>query len=275
MKRTAFFISDGTGITAEALGHSLLSQFKSIEFEQVTLPYIDTLEKAATVVKRINAQAITDGERPLVFDTLVDKGIREVLMQANAFTIDIFSTYLNPLEQELGTPSSYHIGQSHGIKEEKRYKARIEAVNFALEQDDGLKSYGYKDADLILVGVSRCGKTPTCLYLALQFGVKAANYPLTEEDFPEHGRLQLPQALQPYRHKLYALTIDPHQLADIRHERRPGSQYSTFEQCDFELREAQQLFTRERIPTIDTTKLSVEEISTRIMETASLKRLGS
>ncbi len=206
MKRTAFFISDGTGITAETLGQSLLAQFENISFVKLTRPYIDTEEKARAMVQQINNAAESDGARPIIFDTIVNRDIRAVLAQSNGFMIDIFATFLSPLEQELSADSSYSVGKSHSIGHNSNYMDRIEAVNFALDNDDGARTHYYDKADLILVGVSRCGKTPTCLYMALQYGIRAANYPLTEEDME---RLQLPNALKQYKHKLFGLTIDP------------------------------------------------------------------
>ena len=269
MKRTAFFISDGTGLTSEALGHSLLAQFDSIEFEQITLPYIDNVDKAREAVAKINAIAEASGSRPLIFDTVVNEDIRTIIAESNAFKIDVFSSFLKPLENELSAHSNYSVGKSHGIVERARYKDRIDSVNFAIDNDDGARTKQYANADIILVGVSRCGKTPTCLYMAMQFGIRAANYPLTEEDM-EFNRL--PQVLDEHKHKLYGLTIDPFQLAAIRHERRPNSRYASLDQCDFEVREVERLFKKLNIPTINTTNFSIEEISTRVMAHAGLER---
>ncbi|WP_462383213.1 posphoenolpyruvate synthetase regulatory kinase/phosphorylase PpsR [Pseudomonas sp. Marseille-QA0892] len=269
MKRTAFFISDGTGITAETLGQSLLAQFENITFNKLTRPYTDSIEKARAMVQQINAAAESDGARPIIFDTIVNQEIRDVLAQSNGFMIDIFSTFLAPLEHELSSSSSYSVGKSHSIGQGANYMQRIEAVNFALDNDDGARTQHYDKADVILVGVSRCGKTPTCLYMAMQYGIRAANYPLTEEDME---RLQLPAALKTYRHKLFGLTIDPERLAAIRHERRANSRYASFDQCDFEVREVELLFKRENIAYIDTTHFSVEEISAKILVEKGVER---
>ncbi|MDI9245821.1 pyruvate, water dikinase regulatory protein [Marinobacter sp. CHS3-4] len=269
MRRTAFFISDGTGLTAEALGHSLLAQFEKIDFERVTVPYIDDTEKAHEMVKRINEAAETDGARPLVFDTIVNSDIRDVIAGGDGFMVDIFGTFLNPLEQELQSSSSYSVGKSHAINNAGRYERRIDAVNFALDNDDGARTRHYDEADLILVGASRSGKTPTCLYLALQYGVKAANYPITEEDLDDQS---VPAALRPHKQKLFGLTIDPERLATIRNERRPNSRYSSIKQCMLEIEEIELMYRRERIPYLNTTAYSIEEISTRIMVTTGLKR---
>jgi regulator of PEP synthase PpsR (kinase-PPPase family) len=269
MKRKAFFISDGTGITAETLGHSLLAQFESIDFEQVTLPYIDTAQKAGEIVSQLNKVEADTGMKPIVFDTIVNQEIRDVINQAKAFKVDIFATFLSPLEIELDMASSYSVGKSHAGGDDEGYKSRIDAVNFALDNDDGSKIKHYDKADIILTGVSRSGKTPTCLYLALQFGIKAANYPLTEEDLQNFS---LPDALKPYKQKIFGLTIDPERLSAIRNERKAKSRYASLAQCYYETEEVEHLYRQEQIPFLSTTALSVEEISTKIMLKAELSR---
>ncbi|WP_110656262.1 posphoenolpyruvate synthetase regulatory kinase/phosphorylase PpsR [Salinicola halimionae] len=272
MPRTAFFISDGTGITAETLGRSLLSQFENTEFIQVTKPYIDTLDKARSLVGIIEATAERDGIRPIVIDTIVDQAIRNIVAEASAFKVDIFSTFLAPLEEELETHSTYTVGRTHAIGRDDVYMHRIEAVNFALDNDDGARTHQYQEADVILIGVSRCGKTPTSLYLALQFGIRAANYPLTEDDLDENGILNLPPSLAQYRHKLFGLTIDARRLAAIRTERRPDSRYCSMDQCMQEIGQAEALYRRHHISYIDTTRFSIEEISTRMINESGLQR---
>jgi [pyruvate, water dikinase]-phosphate phosphotransferase / [pyruvate, water dikinase] kinase len=269
MKRTAFFISDGTGITAESLGQSLLSQFENIEFTKRLRPYVDTIEKAHDMVQQINTAAEQDGVRPIIFDTVVNSDIRKVLATSNGYIVDIFSTFLAPLEMELGDGSSYSVGKSHSIQHNAHYKDRIDAVHFAMDNDDGARTLHYNEADVILVGVSRCGKTPTCLYMALKYGIRAANYPLTEEDME---RLQLPPALREHKEKLFGLTIDPERLASIRYERRPNSRYASFAQCEFEVREVENLFRRENISNINSTHFSVEEISAKILVHKGIER---
>ncbi|OLO04188.1 MULTISPECIES: pyruvate, water dikinase regulatory protein [Salinicola] len=272
MPRTAFFISDGTGITAETLGRSLLSQFENTDFIQVTKPYIDTLDKARSLVGIIEATAERDGIRPIVIDTIVDQAIRDIVSQSSAFKVDIFSTFLAPLEVELETHSTYTVGRTHAIGRDDVYMHRIEAVNFALDNDDGARTHQYEEADVILIGVSRCGKTPTSLYLALQFGIRAANYPLTEDDLDENGILNLPPTLSRHRHKLFGLTIDARRLSAIRTERRPDSRYCSMDQCMQEIGQAEALYRRHNISYIDTTRFSIEEISTRMMNETGLQR---
>ncbi|WP_416885326.1 pyruvate, water dikinase regulatory protein [Marinospirillum sp.] len=270
-KRTAFFISDGTGITAEALGRSLLAQFEAIQFEMITKPYVNTEEKAQQLVALINQTCEEEQRRPLLIDTIVDQKIRRIINTSQALNIDVFSTFLAPLEEELQTHSTYSVGKNHALTKEKEdtYKARIDSVHFALDNDDGARTHHYDKADLILVGVSRCGKTPTCIYMALQFGIKAANYPITEDDLLDS---ELPKALRPYRHKLFGLTIEPERLASIRHERRPNSHYASLKICQREVQEVESLYQRHNIDYIDSTHYSIEEISTRILAQAGIER---
>ena len=269
MKRSVFFISDGTGITAETLGHSLLAQFESIDFDEVTLPYIDSVEKAAAVVIEINQAAEADGVRPIIIDTIVDQSIRDVIASANGYMMDVFDTFVGKLQAELCTNPVNAVGKSHSILNNKTYNVRIDAVHFALDNDDGARTKHYDKADLILVGVSRSGKTPTSLYMALQFGVYVGNYPLTEDDFDD---LRLPASLREYKSKLFGLTIDPVRLSAIRNERRANSPYASLSQCQKEVRAVEAMFNREGVPFIQTTHASVEEISTRIMSRVGIKR---
>src|SRR4051812_40133240 len=222
-RRTVFFLSDGTGITAQMLGHSLLTQFEGVEFDQVTLPFVDTAEKAGECLDRIEAETAKGNGQPIVFSTLVNQELREVVRESNALFIDFFETFIDPLEAGLGVKSSHTIGRSHSTVDKKEYQQRMEAINFAMAHDDGSSHRELAQADVILVGVSRSGKTPTSLYLAMQFGVKAANYPLIPEDF---DRRELPEALKTCKGKLYGLTIAPERLHEIRKERRPGSKYA-------------------------------------------------
>ena len=233
MKRTVFFVSDGTGITAETLGHSLLAQFENVEFEESTLPYIDTVEKAEAVAKEINRVANQEGtaNRPIIIDTIVDKDIRDVIARADGFMMDVFETFVGKLQTELATQAVNAIGKSHSIIDNKSYNIRIDAVHFALDNDDGARTRHYDKADLILVGVSRSGKTPTSLYMALQFGIFVGNYPLTEDDFDD---LRLPSSLREHKHKIFGLTIDPVRLSAIRNERRANSSYASLSQCQKE-----------------------------------------
>lgn len=269
MKRTVFYLSDRTGITAEMLGHSLLTQFDGIEFQQITLPYIDSMDKAEEAVHRINQAAEQDGVRPLLFSTLVDIEIRELISESKGMMLDFFDTFIQPLEKELHAHSVTVVGRSHGMGAYESYKARIDAVNFAMSNDDGATLRNYPVADIILLGVSRTGKTPTCLYMALQYGLLAANYPLNEDDM---DTTYLPVALEPYRKKLFGLSIDPTRLHQIRQERRSDSRYASLPQCQFEVEKAEKIFRRENIPFINTSSASIEEIATTILHQAGLTR---
>lgn len=267
-RRTVFFVSDQTGVTAETLGHSLMTQFEGLEFRPVTLPFVSTLDKAHEAVRRIDRAAQDEGVRPIVFSTLVQDELRDVLMRANGLFLDLFSTFVGPLERELHTRSTHRAGRAHGIADLAAYTTRINATNFALANDDG-SGGDYAHADVVLVGVSRVGKTPTCVYMALQYGVFAANYPLAEEDL-EAGRL--PVRLEPFRGKLYGLTIRAERLQQIRSERRPDSRYASRAQVQYELRAAAALFSRYSIPTLDTSESSIEEIASRLLNTTGIER---
>jgi [pyruvate, water dikinase]-phosphate phosphotransferase / [pyruvate, water dikinase] kinase len=268
-KRVAFFISDRTGITAEMLGHSLLTQFEGVRFQEVTLPFVDTVDKAHEIVQRINETAATEESRPIVISTLVNTEIAQIVGAANALFLDCFEIFISPLEKELGERASHAIGRSHSVNDLVNYYHRIDAVNYALGHDDGVTTRELSDADIILVGVSRSGKTPTCLYMAMQFGIRAANYPLIPEDF---STMQLPSQLRPLRGRIRGLTIKPERLSQIRTERRPGSKYATLTNCEYEVKEAEALMRQEGIPYLDATSKSVEELATTILHEAKLVR---
>jgi len=269
MKRTVFYLSDRTGITSEMLGHSLLTQFEGVDFQQVTLPYIDSVDKAEEAVHRINLAAEQDGVRPLLFSTLVNVEVREIISESKGMMLDFFDTFIDPLEKELRTHATTVVGRSHGIGAYESYKARIDAVNFALRSDDGSDLRDYPAADIILIGVSRSGKTPTCLYLALQYGLFAANYPITEDDMNSSF---LPVSLEPFRNKLFGLSIDPMRLHQIRQERRSNSRYASLQQCEYEVSKVNEIYRRENIPFIDTSSASIEEIATTVLHKTGLTR---
>lgn len=270
IERSVFFVSDRTGITSEMLGQSLLAQFDNVEFNRVAVPFVDSVDKAVAAVDLINRAADDEGARPIVFSTLVNEDTRDVLRTANALVLDCFAIFIAPLEIELGIRASQQIGRSHGAGNVQKYDKRIEAVNYTLSHDDGVTVRDFADAEIILVGVSRSGKTPTCLYLALQFGVKAANYPLLPEDI---AVMKLPKSLQPYRKKLYGLTIAPQRLHQIRSERRPNSDYAALSNCRYEVQTAEALLRTEKIPFFESTNKSVEELATTIMHEAGLQRV--
>lgn len=266
--RTVFFVSDGTGITAETFGHAVLTQF-DLRLRQVRLPFIDTHEKALDALRRINDVFEADGRRPIVFSTLVKGELSSVVRQASAFHLDLIQTFVDPLENELGVKSSHTIGRSHTIADSDEYRNRIEAINFSLAHDDGQTSSNLFAAEVILIGVSRSGKTPTSLYLAMQYGIKAANYPLIPDDF-ERGKL--PGDLRLFKNKIFGLSIAPDRLSEVRNERRPGSKYASLENCRYEVNEAETMMRREGIRWMTSTAKSIEEIATMVLQEIKSER---
>lgn len=264
-----FFISDGTAITVEALGHSLLTQFENISFTAKTIPYVNTPAKIDETVELINQCYNKSGKSPLIFASLVDAKMRGQIKRCKGRIFDLFETFLIPMEQELGVASSHTIGKTHSIIDSTSYNLRIDAVNYTLSHDDGIQVQHYSEADIILAGVSRSGKTPTSLYLALQFGIKAANFPFVEEIYEN---MSLPEVLRPFKPKLFGLTINPERLSQIRSERRPNSQYASLEQCRREIEDVENMFRHEKIPFLNTTFCSIEEISTRIIAISGIER---
>ena len=266
--RTVFFVSDGTGITAETFGNSILAQFPG-QPRHVRRPFIDGVDKASRVVEEINAVAERDGLRPIVFVTLVNEDVRDTLTSpaCKGLVLDMFRTFVEPLEAEFGVKSNHRVGRFADVAKSREY---TDAINFSLAHDDGQSARNLAMADVILVGVSRSGKTPTSLYLAMQHHVKAANYPLIPEDFERDA---IPSALAPYQAKCFGLTIDPERLAQIRHERRPGSKYASLANCRWEVVEAEQMMRRAGIPWLSTTHKSIEEIATTILRDIQPQRL--
>jgi len=269
MPHSLFLISDRTGITVETLAHTLLTQFENAPEHQVTLPFVDTVAKVEAAVRQINAASHLDGEPPLVFSSLIDREFREVLKGCNGTVIDFFEAILDPVAEAMGEAPRGRPGLSHGQGNQNSYDARLAAVNYSLRYDDAERLDGLDMADVVLLGVSRSGKTPTCLYLSLQYGLRAANYPLTPEDFERGG---LPKALQGLKGKLFGLTIAPERLQRIREERRAGSSYAAAARCRDEVRRAEDLYRANDIPWLDTTSISIEEIATGIVHQLGLKR---
>lgn len=268
-RRHAFFISDRTGLTSESMGEALLDQFQEVKFKRSTYPFVDTPDKARAMVKIIETAANQTAMRPLVFSSIINEEIRDIIRNSPGLHLSFFDAFLGVLEKELGTKARNEVGRNHGISDTARYDARMEAVNFTLNHDDGVSDKDLKDADVILMGVSRSGKTPTCLYLALQYGIRAANYPLTPDDL---DKPDLPPIVKQYRNKIYGLTIKPERLADIREERRPNSNYASISTCKQEVADAQAMFRRFDIPFTNTTHKSVEELAASIMQACGLKR---
>ena len=266
--RPVFYVSDGTGITAETIGHSLLTQFSGTPFATDRIPFVDSADKARAAAEEIRRTGESHGLRPIVVNSCVDSELNRLLAESGALMLDVFAPFIEPLEQELGSPRQPRVGQAHGIVDFDTYHRRINAMNYALTHDDGM-NVDYGEADLILVGVSRAGKTPTCVYLALHYGIRAANYPLTDDDLETE---RLPVRLRAHRRKLFGLTIDPVRLQQIRQERRPNSRYSQLDTCKREVAAAETMLKVERVPVLSTTHASIEEIASRVLEELGINR---
>lgn len=265
--RTIYFISDRTAITAETLGQSLMTQFAGIEVERHVIPFIDTPEKALEIRAKIDKSSSENQATSIVFSTFTDNKIREIISGSTCIFYDFFNEYIKKMEHDLSQESTHVVGKTHGIGDESSYEARIRAVNYALVNDDGMRLDHYQQADVILVGVSRTGKTPTSLFLALQYGIFTANFPITDGDLDNS---YLPKALKPYKKKLFGLTIAADQLRRIREERRPGSPYASMRQCQREVSQVEELFQIENIPFLNVTSISIEEIAANIRLTRHL-----
>jgi regulator of PEP synthase PpsR (kinase-PPPase family) len=260
--RIVFIVSDGTGITAENFSQSILAQFETT-FKHIRIPFVDSVDKAHEAVSNINQALNKYGVQPIVFTTLVNPELNHIVSKANGLILDMFQTFVAPLEAALGMKSTHAMNRLHHNADTEAYKNRIEAINYSLAHDDGQSNQNLIEADVILVGISRVGKTPTSLYLAMQYGLKAANYPLIPEDF-ERG--QLPKDLIPYRQKIFGLMIDAERLSEIRNERRPGSNYAKLENCRYEINEATAMMKKQSIPWVLTTSKSIEEIATTVLQ---------
>ena len=265
--RTIFFVSDRTAITAETLGNSLLTQFEGVERERHVIPFIDTESRAESVKERINNSYTVSEGRPLVFSTFTDDKLREIVSESDCIFYDLFNDYISRMETDLSQESSHEVGKSHGLVDKSSYESRIRAVNYALEYDDGARLDRYDQAEVILVGVSRTGKTPTSLFLALQYGIYTANFPITDSDLDNYS---IPRPIKPHKKKLFGLTISAEQLSRIREERRPGSPYASLRTCQREVSQVEELFHSENIPFLNVTSISIEEIAAQIRLTRDL-----
>ncbi|MFT4229763.1 MAG: pyruvate, phosphate dikinase/phosphoenolpyruvate synthase regulator [Microbacterium sp.] len=267
VRRAAYFVSDSTGVTAETLGSALLVNFPAIDFQRHTVPFVDTVQGARNVVADIDAAADA-GLAPIVFTTVKQAALRTILAGSRAVIIDLLAGHLTELERALGTTASEQLGQYHGVGDMHRYLARMRAVEYAIEHDDGQSTRALDIAEVVIIAPSRCGKTPTTMYLALQYGLLVANYPLTDDDFPTEG---LPRTVAAHARRCFGLVTTPLRLSQVRHERRPGSRYASLEQCTLELRRAEDLYRRNRVPFLNSSTKSVEEMSAVIMQTMKLR----
>ena len=259
--RSVYFVSESTGITAEAYGNSLLSQFGDARFSTRYTPFINTRDKAQALANELAHRAEAEGAKPIVFATMADEELNAVLKHAECHYFELFDRFLPELIVATGLQPTRKSGISHGLVNLENYEARIDTINYALSNDDGMRLNKFGQADVILIGVSRSGKTPTCLYLALHFGMRAANYPITEEDF-EAG--DLPDELLAHRKKIFALTIEPERLAAIRELRRPDSDYASLRRCYKEVQMADDMFHRYGMTVLDSTTHSIEELASQI-----------
>jgi regulator of PEP synthase PpsR (kinase-PPPase family) len=260
-----YFVSDHTGVTAEVIGHSLLARFDEESIETRTRPFVDSLERADALV----AELIQLPEPPIIFSTITDAAIRQRIGTSGGIHLDLFEPFIHSLENALGRTAATRVGAAHSIRNLPRYQARIDAVEFSLATDDGSNVGRYGRAEIVMVGVSRVGKSPTCLYLAMQYGVRASNYPLADDDFERPG---LPQKLNEHRSKLFGLTINPARLHELRQRRRPGSGYAAPERCEYEVAQAERLYRRHGVPFLDVTNVSVEELASLVLQRANLAR---
>ncbi len=262
-KRTVFFVSDRTGLTAESYGKSLLAQFPGFAFDSLLHPFVDDVDRAVAVAAAIDAAAAGNAHQPVVFSTLVDEKLQAIIGATDACVINLFGTFLDPLEKCLGVKSAHTQGKSHDILGSQSYMRRLDAIDYALTHDDGVRPDQYDEAQIILVGVSRSGKTPTSLYLALNHSLYAGNYPLTAEELDAE---RLPRVLLKWKDKLVGLTISAVQLSHIREKRRPGSHYASLAYCKREVRIAEQMFQQAGIPYFDSTDTSIEELAGAVMK---------
>ena len=262
-----FFLSDSTGIRAETMGNALLIQFPNLRFERRLIPFISSVEEARRVVAILDAAA-TGPVMPLAFSTTAVEEVRQELLRTTCPLIDFFDLHMARVESILGAKGVRIAARLHGMGDVQRYNARMAAVEYAIEHDDGQSMRALDKADVILVAPSRCGKTPTTMYLALQHGIFVANYPLVEEDFET---AELPRPVQQLRERCFGMTTTPARLSQVRHERRPNSRYASLEQCSYELRRAEAMYRNHRLPVINSSTKSVEEMSTVILQTLNHK----
>ena len=266
-RRPVFFVSDSTGITAETLGNALLVQFPDFDFERHVLPFTDSVEAARRAVGIIRAAADGSAVKPIVFVTVRAAGVAEEFQDAPGEIIDLLGPHLTHLEEALDTIRTGEATEYHRVGDLARYHERIDAVEYTFAHDDAQSLRHIDRADLIIVAPSRCGKTPTAMYLALQYGLRVANYPLTDDDTPG----VMPEAIAPYRDRLFGLTTTAQRLSQVRGERRPGSGYASLARCRTELRDAETLYRDNGIPFINSHAMSVEEMASIILTTMKLR----
>jgi len=264
-----YYVSDSTGILATNLGQALICQFPEVNFHEEKFPFIKTEEEAQKTINYIVKQS--SGRFPIIFSTLMDPKIRDIFDHPQVEFFDVCGTFLERLEGALEAKALRVPGFSRQI-DFIDMANRVEAINYTLNHDDGTKLSEYDEADVILVGVSRSGKTPVSVYLSTHMGLKSANYPLTERDLDSYS---IPKSLRENKKKVVGLTTKPELLESIRQKRYPNSKYAKRSTCIHELQQAQQIFLRNQLPVIDTSGKSIEELATQISQEIGLYKKSS
>ena len=261
-----YYVSDSTGILSTNLGQSLLCQFPEIHFHEEQFPFIRSVKEARATLKYILKNS--GGRSPIIFSTIMLPEVLKVFDTPEVELFDMYVAFLDRLErslevQPLRLPGFYRHTDNVSISK------RVEAIHYTLEHDDGTKIDELDDADVILVGVSRSGKTPASVYLATQMGLKAANFPLTIEFLTQYS---LPEAIKRNIKRTVGLTTSPEMLRKVREKRYAASNYAKLVTCLEELDQAKNIFLKNKIPVVNTEGKSIEETATQIMQEIGLSR---
>ena len=252
-------VSDSTGDTVHSVARACLVQFDEAQAIEHVWSMVRTRSQIDHVLAGIEAN------RGLVLFTMVNNALRQVLLDGcrrwQVPAIPVLDPVIGALAAYLGRESRGLPGKQHLLDSE--YFARIDAMTFAINHDDGQSSWGINDADVCLVGVSRSSKTPTCLYLANR-GIKAANVPFVPG-------VQLPsELLLAEKPLVVGLTNDPERLIHLRRNRlsmldhNEATDYTDLEAVRIEVREARRVFAEHHWPVIDVTRRSIEETASSI-----------
>ncbi|WP_028582415.1 pyruvate, water dikinase regulatory protein [Desulfogranum japonicum] len=258
--KNVYYISGSTAILAEDMGRALLAQFSGFRFKEEKIPFIHTVAEAEEALNRILDQC--KEEKPLLFCTIMDQHTRDVFNHPDVLFFDIFLETLEKVETSLGVCALREPGYSRHFTMSKMTK-RVDAIHYSLEHDDGTKPKDYDIADLILVGVSRTGKTPVSIYLATHMELKAANFPLTADHLGKH---ELPKEIVKNKSRAIGLTASPRYLHEIREKRYHGSTYASLDTCTRELQQARQLYRRYDLKTLNVEGRSIEELAVQAVQ---------
>jgi len=262
--KDVYYISDSTGILATNLGQALICQFPEVNFSGEKFPFIRTVEDAKKTLAYILSRS--GGRRPLIFSTIINSDVRKIFDSPEVEFFDAFGHFLDRLETCLETPALREPGFARHLDNVHMAK-RVEAIYFCLEHDDGRKVDEFDEADIILLGVSRAGKTPISVYLSTQMGLKSANFPLTSEYLT---RYRIPDGIMQNRAKAVGLTTSAQLLNSVREKRYPGSNYAKLSTCIEEIHQAQRIFQKNKIPIISTAGKSIEEAATQVLRELSI-----